>query len=146
MHVRFALARRALEMTLRVTQLGGKLPLYTGKTSFASSIIEFAYLIYYKKSNERRIMKICTHFNQVYLKLLKWKHYSKIFILIYFFMHKGQTLGNFFLFSNFFASHYVLEAKWIIFSYFSSQKYLLIIDIFGLLCYHMARDTVTVPT
>ena len=86
-------------------------------------------------------MKICTHFNQVYLKLLKWKHYSKIFILIYFFMHKGQTLGNFFLFSNFFASHYVLEAKWIIFSYFSSQKYLLIIDIFGLLCstWHVTR-------
>ena len=58
-------------------------------------------LIYYKKSNERRIMKICTHFNQVYLKLLKWKHYSKIFILIYFFMHKGQTLGNFFYFQTF---------------------------------------------
>ena len=61
-------------------------------------------------------------------------------------MHKGQTLVTNFRFSNFFALHYVLEAKWIIFSYFSPQKYLLIIDIFGILCYHMARDTVTVPT
>ena len=56
-------------------------------------------------------------------------------------MHKGRTYVTNFRFNNFFSPHYVLEAKWKIFSYISSQKYLSIIDIFGFLCstWHVTR-------
>ena len=74
MHVRFALARRALEMAPRVILAWRQTSAIYRKNVFRQPISKFAYLIYYKKSNERRIMKICTHFNQVYLKLLKLKH------------------------------------------------------------------------
>ena len=70
-HVWFAPAQRALEMTIRVVPAWKQTSAIYRKNVFRELNYEICFLIYYKKSNERRIMKICTHFNQVYFKLLK---------------------------------------------------------------------------
>ena len=58
--------------------------------------MKFAYLIFNKKSNERKIMKFGTHFKEVSSKLLQWKTLQKIIIIIYFFSPNGRIYDQIF--------------------------------------------------